>query len=66
MRYRNISIDNLNEGVKNRSALAISSFFFKHIHIINNALKKEVFKELRPIKGLAIVSMKNEKIFNGK
>ena len=66
MRYRNIGIDNLNEGVKNRSALAISSFFFNHEHIINNALKKELFKELRPIKGLAIVFMKNEQIFNGK
>ena len=66
MRYRNIGIDKLNEGLKNRSELAISSCFCNHEHIINNALKKEVFKELRPITGLAIVSMKKEKIFNGK
>ena len=37
-----------------------------HEHIIHNALKKEVFKELRPIKGLAIDFRKNEQRFNGK
>ena len=37
-----------------------------HEHNINNAPKKEVFKELRPIKGLAIDFRKNEQIFNGK
>ena len=52
--------------VKNWTELAINGFFFMHEHNINNAPKKEVFKELRPIKGLAIDFRKNEQIFNGK